>query len=105
MSNIHTTYKFLGEEPCNKMELEINRLLLLLLLLSFLSSFFSIFAAFFKENTKKVVILSVHTFLLNGPLIKLYSSEHEILYSDGPMDRQEAHTGLLSYTMNILFDS
>ena len=30
-SNIHTTYKFLGEEPCNKMELEINRLLLLLL--------------------------------------------------------------------------
>ena len=32
-SNIHTTYKFLGEEPCNKMEPEINRLLLLLLLL------------------------------------------------------------------------
>ena len=30
-SNIHTTYKFLGEELCNKMELEINRLLLLLL--------------------------------------------------------------------------
>ena len=34
-SNIHTSYKFLGEEPCNKMELEINRLLLLLLLFSF----------------------------------------------------------------------
>ena len=32
-SNIHTTYKFLGEEPWNKMELEINRLLLVLLLL------------------------------------------------------------------------
>ena len=31
-SNIHYTYKFLGEEPCNKMELEINRLLLLSLL-------------------------------------------------------------------------
>ena len=27
-SNIRTTYKFLGEEPCDKMELEINRLLL-----------------------------------------------------------------------------
>ena len=27
-SNIHTTCKFLGEEPRNKMELEINRLLL-----------------------------------------------------------------------------
>ena len=32
-SNIHTTYKFLGEEPWNKMELEINRLLLVLFLL------------------------------------------------------------------------
>ena len=33
-SNTHTTYKFLGEEPWNKMELEINRLLLSLLLLN-----------------------------------------------------------------------
>ena len=32
-SNLHTTYKFLGEEPCCKMELEINQLLLLSLLL------------------------------------------------------------------------
>ena len=40
-SNIHTTYKFLGEEPCNKMELEINRLLLLLNMNFSIKDFFS----------------------------------------------------------------